>query len=472
MKPNLAQKVVFNVGAQTVSKAVALVLSLLAIRVMTEYLGVAGYGNLAIILALIALLLTASEFGISTVLARELARSPEKADALGGALFRFRLISAAAVIGLAVVVTPLLPYGTEIKLGLLVALIGAFFQSIGRFPQTFFQVNLRMDLAGILEIFYRLIIVLLVVLVAGLNLGFYAVLGALSAAAFIWSVSSFLVSARFWNINVHAAAGASQPLKRDSFGLWLFTIFGLLHYQGDMLLLSLMRPPSDVAIYAIAFKFIEHSLILAGLVMGVIFPILVRRLSESGERAGEVIRKCSALLLVPGICMTLILVVMAPQLVGIIAPEEFAGAQQPLRILALALPAMFAATVYLHALVALNRQRALIGIVLSSLGLNVALCMYLIPHYSYTGAAWATVASELFAVVMAFAMARRAFAFGLDYRLLSRISLPAVFAAGAVAATPQLPRPAVAAGGVAVFLAGVLVTKVITRSDVRLVLGR
>jgi O-antigen/teichoic acid export membrane protein len=472
MTRNLAQKVVYNVGTQAAGKVVALALSLIAIRLMTEYLGVDQYGQLAIVLTLVGLVVIISELGISTVLAREVAKSPERADELGGILLRFRLLSAAVAVGLALAATPFLPYTPEVKVGLLIGLAGAFFQSIGRFPHAFFQVRLRMDVTAFLESAYRLAIVLLVVIVAGLDLGFYAVLMALTFAAFAWCLTSFLLSRRFWKINVRMIPGTSRPLIRDSFGLWVFTIFGLLHLQGDMVLLSLMKPAADVGIYAIAFKFIEQALVLSGLIMAVFFPILVRRLNESQERGEEVIRKCSALLLVAAVCLTLVFVVMAPQFVGIVASDEFAGAEQALRILALALPAMFVAAVYLHVLVALNRQRVLIGIAVSSLALNFGLNLYLIPRYSYIGAAWATVASELFASAAVFYMARRAFAFRPEFRLVSRVSFPALVAAGVVVMMRSLPPPAAAAGAIAVFLGGILVTKVITRSDFRLVLGR
>jgi len=163
-------------------------------------------------------------------------------DELGGILLRFRLLSAAVAVGLALAATPFLPYTPEVKVGLLIGLAGAFFQSIGRFPHAFFQVRLRMDVTAFLESAYRLAIVLLVVIVAGLDLGFYAVLMALTFAAFAWCLTSFLLSRRFWKINVRMIPGTSRPLIRDSFGLWVFTIFGLLHLQGDMVLLSLMKP--------------------------------------------------------------------------------------------------------------------------------------------------------------------------------------------------------------------------------------
>jgi O-antigen/teichoic acid export membrane protein len=58
MSPNLAQRV--NIGVQAGAKILTLVLSLLAIRLIAEYLGVHQYGELAIVLSLVGLAPTVS----------------------------------------------------------------------------------------------------------------------------------------------------------------------------------------------------------------------------------------------------------------------------------------------------------------------------------------------------------------------------------------------------------------------------
>lgn len=472
MKLNLAQKVLYNVGAQAAGRMVGLVLALLALRVMTGYLGVDGYGRLAIVLALTALLVSVSDFGITTVLARETATAPEEADMLGGTLLRFRLASAAGAVGLAVAAVPFLPYPSDVKVGLLIGLVGTFFVSVGRFPGAFFQVSLRMDLWAVLDVFYKLASLLLIVAVALLDLGFYALVSAIALAGFLWFGSAFAVSRRFWSINLRAAPGRTRTLLRDSVGIWLITIIGLLHFQGDMVLLSLLQPPADVGIYSIAFKFVEQSVMLAGLFMGAVFPILARRTHESTERLEEVIRKAFAFLLLQAIPLTLLLFVMANEFVRIVAPAEFDPAAEPLRVISLALPVIFASMIYSNVLIVLNRQRDLIGLFLASLALNIGLNLYFIPRYSYMGAAWTTVASETVSFVAVFLLARRALDLRLDYAFLSRLAVPTLLAGATVAAAGVLPATATAAAALSVFLVGVVVARVVTRNDVRLVLGR
>lgn len=472
MKLNLTQRVLYNVGAQAAGRAVALVLSLVAVRVMTEYLGVDGYGKLAIVLALTGLLVSISDFGITTVLAREAATAPEEADVLGGTLLRFRLASAAGAALLAAAAVPFLPYGSDVKLGLLIGLVGMFFVSIGRFPSAFFQIHLRMDLMGVLDVVYRLASLLLVAAVALLDLGFYALVAALALAGFVWFGSSFAVSKRFWRINVAAAPGRTRALLRDSIGIWLVTIVGLLHFQGDMVLLSLMQPPAEVGIYSVAYKFVEQSFLLPGLLMGAVLPILARRIRESRERSEEVIRKAFAFLLLLAIPLTLVFVVMAGELVRIVAPAEFAAAAEPLRVVSLALPLIFAGAIYFNVLIVLNRQRALIGASLASLALNMGLNVYFIPRYSYMGAAWTTVVSEAFAFVLLFFLARRAYGLRLDYAFASRLAVPTLLAVGTVVMLRTLPAPAVAAAALAAFLVGVVAARAVSQADVRLVLGR
>ena len=295
---------------------------------------------------------------------------------------------------------------------------------------------------------------------------------ALALAGVVWFGSSFAVSRRFWRINVHGDPGRTRELLRDSLGIWLVTILGLLHFQGDMVLLSLLQPPAEVGIYSVAYKFVEQSFLLPALFMGAVFPILARRIREDRERSQELIRKSFAFLLLQAIPLALVLAVMAGPLVRLVAPAEFDPAAEPLRVVSLAVPLIFAATIYSNVLVVLNRQRALIGAAVASLALNMGLNLYFIPRYSYMGAAWTTVASEAFAFVILFLLARRAYGLRLDYGFASRLAVPTALALATVVLMRTFPATAAAAAALAVFFVGVVAARVVTQADVRLVLGR
>ena len=474
MKLNLAQKVLYNVGAQALGRAAGLVVGLLTIRATTGYLGVDAYGELAIVLALTGLLLSISDFGISTVLARELARSPGEANELGGGLLGFRLVSAGGAVVAAAVAVPFLPYSSEVKVGLLIGLLGTFFYSVGRYANAFFQVNLRMDLLSAIDVFQRAASLLLIVVVAVLDLGFYALVASVSLASLIFLGTNFAVSRRFWTINLRRASKRTRRLVRDSVGLWLVTLVGLLHLQGGMILLSLLQQPAEVGIYSIAYRFMEQSLLVPGILMATVFPILARRIHENRERSDVIVMKTLTFLLLQAIPLTLLLFVLADDLVGLAAAPEFGAAAEPLRVVSLALPAIFGGTVFIHILIALNRRRALFVVALASLVVNLGLNLIFIPQYSYMGAAWATVASEAFAFVAAYFAARRAYALRLDYALLARLAVPTLLAVGVVAVAEATALSAVAAtaAGLTAFFAGVFAARIVTRDDLRLFLGR
>jgi O-antigen/teichoic acid export membrane protein len=329
-----------------------------------------------------------------------------------------------------------------------------------------------MDLLAVLDVFYKVMSLLGVAAVVLLDLGFYALVAALSLAAFVWFCSSFLVSRRFWTINFRPAPRVMRKLVRDSIGIWLITIVGLLHFQGDMVLLSLLQPPSEVGIYAIAYKFIEQAFLIPGLLMSAIFPILVRRVHTNGQSAMELVRRLSSLLLLLGISLSLLVFVMAPDLVRLVASGEFAPAAEPLRVASLALPAIFVSMIYFNILIVLNRQRTLIVISLSSLALNMILNLYFIPRYSYMGAAWVTVGTELFACLFTFLFARRAYGVGLDFVFLRRVAVPTALGALTAWLTRDLPGMGSAAAALAIFALGVVASRALTTAEIRLMFGR
>ena len=112
-----------------------------------------------------------------------------------------------------------------------IGFIGTFFLSVGRFPNAFFQVHLRMDLLAALDVSIQLVSIVLIGTVVLLDLGFYALVTALTLAGFIWFAGSFLISRRFWSINIRRTRGRMQTLVRDSFGVWLVTIVGLFTFR-------------------------------------------------------------------------------------------------------------------------------------------------------------------------------------------------------------------------------------------------
>ena len=471
---NLPQRVLATTAAQVAGKLVLALGAIVTLRLTTGYLGVEGFGELAIIFAFVPLLAIVSDLGIPMVLGRELAKAPERGDELGGAMLAVRLASSAFLFCLFLALVPLLPYEHDVKVALAIAAGGVALGALAGFPAAFFQLHLRLDLAAVVDVVSALVGVGLVACVVAFDLGFYALVATLPAGALAAGLVAFALSRRFWRLNLRAGWSRTLPLLRDALPLGVVSILGLLHFKVDSLMLSVLRPAEDLGIYAVAYRFLEQALILPGLFLAALFPILTRSVLKREPEGEALVRRAFNVLLLVALPLAIAVFALADPLVRLLAGEAFADSARPLQILVPALVLAFANAPFATLLIALNRRAALIGASLTGLALNVGLNAWAIPAYGYTGAAVTTVVSELVGFVLIFALARRAYPFALGggyvLRLLPPVGAMALtFALFAVAGFPGWPALVPAA---LVFAGAAYAARAVTRGDVRLILGR
>jgi O-antigen/teichoic acid export membrane protein len=462
-----------NTVVQVGGRVVTVLLGLLTIRLSTGYLGTAGYGNLATIVTVSTLLITVGDLGLSTVLPRELARRPGDGDVVAGAMLRFRLLTAAAFVLATAGLIPLLPFNESVKRGLLIALVGVFFMSAGRVPGTFFQVNLRMGYTALLDVLYRVVAVGLVFAAVAADLGFYAVVFAASAAAAVWAIGSFVLSRRFWTINLRFAWADAKGLVRDSFGLWGITVVGLLHFKSDLLVLAATRSPREVGVYAVAYAFLEQTLFIPSVFIAVLFPILARHLARQNDEEGpRVVQKAFQVLLLLAVPAGLILFFMPRVAIHLISNAGFDAATTPLRILAFALVPIFLNSLFFAVLVNLNKQRLLMVVAGTTLAVNTGLNLYLIPKYGYVAAALTTVVTETLGFVLSLVFAVRARRLGLSLTLVARVAAATMAGVAVGAILRHAPEIITAGAAVAAFFTVAVAARVLTLADLRLIIGR
>jgi O-antigen/teichoic acid export membrane protein len=422
---NLSQRVLYNTAVQVAGKAALLLASLATLRLATGYLGVDGFGEYAIVLALAPILLVFADLGIQTLLARELVQTPDRRAELAATLLWFRLAASGIVVLACLALVPFLPYDHEVRVGLLIACAGVSLLSIGSFATPFFQVSLRLDLVALMDCVTAVLSVSLVAAVTVLDLGFYALVGASTLVGLVNVVLAGVLMRAFWRPSLRFSRELARRLVVDGFPLAAVIVLGLLHFKLDAVLLSLLRSPEEVGVYTVAYRFLEQSLVLPGVFMAAVFPLLA--VAVRGGGAPEVIRKAFSFLLLIGVPLSLALVVLADPLVALAAGDGFAAATVPLRILAPAVVFTFVNVVFASVLIALNRQRALILVSLAGLTLNVLVNLYAIPRFGYNGAAVTTVLSEAAGFAAVYLLARRACPFRLSPRLVSRADVALLF---------------------------------------------
>jgi O-antigen/teichoic acid export membrane protein len=416
---NLTQRVLWNTGAQIAGKLVMLVCTLVAVRLTTTYFGVDRFGEYAIVLAVVPVVAVVADLGLGLLLARELARDPERRDALAGTLAVFRLAGSAAVVVLAASLLPVLPYERDVKLGILLGLTGVFAQSLASLTGPFFQVSLRMDLAAVVDVATALISLSVIVAATQLDLGFFAVVASLPVAYAANLLLSVLLVRRLWRPRLTFDRALARTLSRSAVPIAVLGVLGLLHFRIDSVLLSLLKPARDVGIYTVAFRFLEWALVLPGIFMAAMFPILTVALARGERDPQEVIDRTFNFLLLLAVPLALGFVVLAGPVVELVAPTGFEDSVLPLRILAGAVVITFLNAVFAGLLLALDRQTVLLVVSAGGLALNILLNLIAIPRWSYNGAAVTTVVTEALGAICVFWLARRAYRFRIRPRFVT-----------------------------------------------------
>ena len=128
----LATRVAYNAMVQIVGKGVSTFLGLLAVAMMTRYLGSAGFGQYTTIITFVSIFAIVADLGLTLVASQLINRPQADIKYLLGNLFGFRLVSALVIIGLAPLVVWLFPYGREIKIGVSVISFSYLFFSFNQ----------------------------------------------------------------------------------------------------------------------------------------------------------------------------------------------------------------------------------------------------------------------------------------------------------------------------------------------------
>jgi O-antigen/teichoic acid export membrane protein len=393
-------------GGYGASILLAAVTSVLLLR----YLGVEAFGLYGVVAALLGIVASLTEGGLSVVGARDLALAPagEPRRRLLGNLLLLRIVltsagvAAAAAFALAAGYRPVVVGGTLLA-GLGVLLLNA--QVTVSLP---LRVQLRMGAVTGVEVLNQAatlaLVALLVVLGAPL-LAFFGVQVAVGALAVV--VTALLVggalSRPLFDRDV------LRPLVREALPVAAAVAMNVVYLRLLVVLVSLIATELATGLFATSFRVFEMLVGLPTLVLSIALPALAVHLADDRERFAYGLQRLTEVALLVGLFQALVVVSLAEPAVVLLYGEEYRGAGPILAVQALTLVPIFLAQTWTLGLIALRRQQAVAianGVALAFvLGVGSALVL----ADGADGAAWAAVATEsLLAVLLLAALARSA----------------------------------------------------------------
>ncbi len=439
---SLTRSVAYNTLTQLVGRIVSVALSVLIIGIVTRKLGVEGFGQLSTILAFGSLTAVFADWGILTVVARQIASRPGQSNALVKASLGLRIVSALLIYGVAWIVGYFLPYDQTIKHGLIFGLVMMFFASVNGVFLGVFQAKQRMDLASGVDLVSRLITLLITFWASRLEGGLYTFAIAYMLGNFGMLVAAGLIVRRFVRVSFSFDWLAWRPIIKEALPMGLLTFFVWVYFRVDLFILTLLRPSFDVGIYSSAYKVFEVTTIIPGLFMNALFPALTRLTTSQSVRTPRVFQKAFDVLLMAGAPAAAGLFVLSPLAIGLIGGEQFLHASAVsflawpvtavlvLELLAVGLVLIFLTHAFSYTLIASGRYRAMVWPVIVITGLNIGLNFIFIPRFSYLASTLITSLTELSVLITYILLIRRELGLAVNWSKLPPVALASALMTG------------------------------------------
>lgn len=202
-------------------------------------------------------------------------------------------------------------------------------------------------------------------------------------------------------------------LLKEAVPISLGNAMTTLYYRVDVVMLSQLSTLVAVATYSVAYKFVDIVNMIPWAASTAALPVLVKHWPDDRvgfERVGlQIVRLLAAI----GGLIGVGFLVLAEQVVPVLYGQEYADAAAPARVVVLSQCVSFAAAAALLLLIAAGNHRRFPWIAAGGLAFNVAVNLVVIPWYSYMGAAWATLATDIFMSIALWQEVRRTRIFAL-----------------------------------------------------------
>lgn len=404
----LQAKIAYNTTVQVISKIISVLLGLISIGLITRYLGQSGFGQYTTIFTFLSFFATIGDLGLTLITSQMISRPGANENKIISNLFTIRLFSAIFFLCLAPLAVFLFPYGSDVKIGVLIVALAFFFTALNQIFIGLFQKNLVMTKAALAESGSRLILLLVVIAAYFLHWGLNGILLASVIANFFNFLILYLYSRPFIKLKFNFDWTLWREIISKSWPLTLTITFNLIYLKTDTFILSLIKSPAEVGLYGAAYRVIDVITTLPFMFAGLILPLLAKAWAEKKSTDfNNILQRSFDALVILALPLIFGTQLLATRIMTLVAGSNFSASGPILQILMIAIFFIFIGTLFAHSLIAAEIQKKAISAYFF-VGLT-SLIGYLIfiPQYSYFGAAAVTIYSEIAISLALFWLAKK-----------------------------------------------------------------
>ena len=375
------------------------ILALFVFRNMTSVVGPEGVGIWGFANDLTAILLVITNFGLGTLLTREVTKARGMTWPILWAALRIRWILGGLCYVFLLFYLHAEGYGELTRLAVLVTAVAVFIEATSMACDAILQAHEKVQYQTLGQVVSALAYFGLAIwwLDAG-----YGVMGVIWANL-VSRVLRLVIMAplMFWKTGPwrwRPAPDQRGPsmvwLLKLGLPLFLSTTFGIVSFKVDTVMLVHQLGEAVTGIYVLGHRALDYLLYLPNIFATALFPALARYATHSHGDAARLGERSLRYMMIAMLPLTLFVMAVARPIIHWFDPSpRFDDSILVLQIVIWGVPLQAANVIFNRLIMTAEKERTFVVIGLAAMVVNVSLNLLLIPRYGYFGASVATVIS-------------------------------------------------------------------------------
>lgn len=376
---------------------------------LPRYLGAEDFGRLYLALSIQMILGLLIDFGGNYLIPKEVARSEKAGAKILSSYLILRLLLWVFSIGIIIVLSNLFGYSEQVYLLIIILAISKLWEGGTTALNSYFQGIERMEYPSIGNIVERVFVAFFAVsalllggdsLIVAVTMTIGALLNLLVIA---WFSRDFIEISWSFNRKIFSLFKSGMPY-------FLFSVFSVIYYRIDAIMLSAMTTETVTGWYGGAFRFFDIVMVLPMIYMTAIFPVFSRFWDDKNGILEKSVGESLRLMILVGVPVSILIYLFSGSIINFfMGLGEYNPSVIILQIFALSIPVVYIDVILVSAILgATGKQKSWVMAGFLAIFVNISINFFLIPYTQAEfgnggiGAGIATLATELF--VMGYAI--------------------------------------------------------------------
>jgi O-antigen/teichoic acid export membrane protein len=399
-KLNSAAKIAKNSLVQMSAGILNKLLGVALIIYAARQLGTDGFGQYAFVLSLHTIFYIFTDFGLGILTVRDLAQNPKEESRYFTNIVTLRCLLSILAGGGMIGTVVLLGHPPAIVQLTIILAVALFFNCNIDTATSIFNAHQRMEIPSAVSVIantFRVTASLGVLVAHGGVMALiwvHAIYAVVHMSILFWILLYFIrpvfsLDFQFW-----------KKMLKQAYPLALASLFSIIYFRVDAIMLASMRGQDAVGIYSAAYRLLEFTLIIPTYYSAAIFPVIAASYQNNPKRFLLIYRRSLKYMWIISLPMAMGAVILAPRFISMLFGEPYAASVPVLSVLMWTFVLIAINSINPIYLIVMGKQKIVTILILIGMIINVVFNFIFIPQYGELGAAWVTLGSEFINVLL------------------------------------------------------------------------